>query len=75
MSSQKVLVVFGATGNQGGSVINTILADPVTAAEFKIHAITRDPTKAAATALADKGVIVLKVCLRSKVFIKVTTKG
>jgi hypothetical protein len=65
MSAPKgVLVVFGATGNQGGSVIQAILADPVAAAQTQIHAITRDPTKPAAVALTKKGVIVLKVCLK-----------
>lgn len=63
MSSKKILVVFGATGNQGGSVIKSILEDPVTAEEFHIRAITRDTSKPAAEALASKGVTVLKVRL------------
>jgi uncharacterized protein YbjT (DUF2867 family) len=61
MSYKKILVVFGATGNQGGSVINSILQDPVTAAEYQIHAVTRDPAKSSAIVLAKKGVTVLKV--------------
>jgi uncharacterized protein YbjT (DUF2867 family) len=61
MPNKKILVVFGATGNQGGSVIKAILNDPVTAEQFNIRAITRDPSKAAATALAEKGVTVVKV--------------
>lgn len=61
MSSKKILVVFGATGNQGGSVIKAILGDHATAEQFHIRAITRDPSKPAATALAEKGVTVLKV--------------
>ena len=63
MSLKKILVVFGATGNQGGSVIKSILGDPVTAEEFHIRAVTRDTSKPTAEALASKGVTVLKVCL------------
>ncbi|KAI4161189.1 MAG: hypothetical protein LQ342_005085 [Letrouitia transgressa] len=56
MSDKKVLVVFGATGNQGGSVIKSILSDPAAAQEFRIRGITRDPSKPNAQALTAKGV-------------------
>lgn len=52
----KLITVFGATGNQGGSVIKHILADSQLSSEFKIRGITRDVSKPAAKALADKGV-------------------
>ena len=42
MSSKKMLVAFGATGNQGGSVIKDSFEDPVTAKQFHIGAITKD---------------------------------
>ncbi|KAL8926560.1 MAG: hypothetical protein Q9208_002887 [Pyrenodesmia sp. 3 TL-2023] len=49
----KLLVVVGATGNQGSSVINAVLQhDP----SYKIRGITRDTSTAAAKALSDKGV-------------------
>lgn len=35
-----VLAVFGATGQQGGSVINYALNDPKLSQEYKIRAIT-----------------------------------
>ena len=38
----KVLAVFGATGQQGSSVIANVLADPELSKEYKIRAITRD---------------------------------
>jgi uncharacterized protein YbjT (DUF2867 family) len=60
MSSKKILVVFGATGNQGGSVINSILSDPNTTEQFQIIGITRDPSKPSALALAEKGVKLVK---------------
>ena len=56
MATKKILVVFGATGNQGGSVVNSILSDSNTAKEFKIRGITRDPSKPNAKALEAKGV-------------------
>lgn len=38
----KILAVFGATGQQGGSVINFVLNDPELSQKYKIRAITRD---------------------------------
>ncbi|SPO01986.1 probable NmrA family transcriptional regulator [Cephalotrichum gorgonifer] len=51
----KILTVFGATGNQGGSVIQAVLADPILSKEYKIRGITRDTSKASAQALVKKG--------------------
>lgn len=62
MADKKLLVVLGATGKQGGSVINSILGDEKAAAQFSIRAITRDPSKPAAQALAKRGVECIKVC-------------
>jgi uncharacterized protein YbjT (DUF2867 family) len=58
----KLITVFGATGNQGGSVIRHILADPQLSTEFRIRGVTRDTTKPAAQELAEKGVEVVSVC-------------
>ncbi|KAH7163447.1 hypothetical protein B0J13DRAFT_538594 [Dactylonectria estremocensis] len=38
----KILAVFGATGQQGGSVVNYVLNDPELSSVYKIRAITRD---------------------------------
>lgn len=57
----KIITVFGATGNQGGSVIKSILADPVLSKEFKIRGITRDVSKPAAQELAKQGVELMTV--------------
>lgn len=56
MAPSKVLTVFGATGNQGGSVISTVLANPKLSSEYKLRGITRDPSKPSAKKLADQGV-------------------
>ena len=55
----KLLVVFGATGQQGGSVLNHILKTPVLSQQFKLRAITRDINKPAAQALQAKGIEVM----------------
>lgn len=61
----KIITVFGATGNQGGSVIKSILADSTLSKEFKIRGITRDTSKPAAEALAKQGVELKSVCTSS----------
>lgn len=57
----KLIVVFGATGKQGGSVVASILQHPILSQQFKIRGISRDPTKPDSLALQDKGVEVVKV--------------
>ncbi|KAJ5617300.1 hypothetical protein N7537_002414 [Penicillium hordei] len=52
----KIFVVFGATGNQGGSVIDSILSDPELSRDFRIRGVTRNPDSARATNLKGKGV-------------------
>ena len=52
----KLLIVFGATGQQGGSVINAVIDDPDLSKQYKIRAVTRDPSKPAAQALKQKGI-------------------
>lgn len=60
--SQKLVVIVGATGGQGGSVVKELLARP---AEFKLRAITRKPTSPKAQALAAQGVEVVSADLNS----------
>ena len=59
----KVITVFGATGNQGGSVIRSLLADPSLSKEYKIRGVTRDITKDSATKLSSQGVEMVTVSL------------
>ncbi|KAJ5107712.1 hypothetical protein N7456_004387 [Penicillium angulare] len=56
----KLITVFGATGNQGGSVIRTILNDAKLSKEFRVKAVTRDVNKPIALDLAGQGVEVVK---------------
>lgn len=48
----KLVVVVGATGGQGGSVVKSLLNNP----EWKIRGLTRNPNGSSAQALAAKGV-------------------
>jgi uncharacterized protein YbjT (DUF2867 family) len=58
----EIITVFGATGNQGGSVVDAILNDPALSSRFMIRAVTRDAFKPAAKELAAKdGVEVVTV--------------
>ena len=50
----KVLAVFGATGQQGGSVIDYVLHDPELSQKYKIRAITRDVNSEKAKQLKEK---------------------
>ncbi|PHH70447.1 hypothetical protein CDD80_6007 [Ophiocordyceps camponoti-rufipedis] len=61
----KILTVFGATGNQGGSVIKAVLADDKLRSEFRIRAVTRDSSKPAATELSARGVDVIQADMSS----------
>jgi uncharacterized protein YbjT (DUF2867 family) len=61
MSGKKTLVVFGATGAQGGSVVRVILGDTKTAAEYHVRAVTRDASRPAAQDLIKLGAEVVSV--------------
>ena len=62
MSARKVLV-SGATGNQGGAVIDHLLAAET---EFDIRGLTRDATSETAQALEDRGVTMVEGDLYDK---------
>ena len=53
MADKKIIAVLGSTGSQGSGLVSAILADPN--GGFAARAITRDPSKDAAKAMAAKG--------------------
>lgn len=61
MANERIIAVVGATGAQGGGLCRAILADGV--GEFACRAITRDPNKDGAKALAAQGAEVVKADL------------
>lgn len=56
MEDKKLVVVFGATGAQGGSVAQTLLEDGT----FRVRVVTRDPGQQAAKALRLQGAEVVQ---------------
>jgi uncharacterized protein YbjT (DUF2867 family) len=52
-TDKKIIAVVGATGAQGGGLVNAILKDKK--GPFAVRAITRDPNSPKAKALADAG--------------------
>ncbi|KAI5265917.1 NAD(P)-binding protein [Aureobasidium subglaciale] len=50
----KGLLITGATGKQGGAVIDALIDSPSHSSEFTILAVTRNPTSASASALQKK---------------------
>ena len=60
MSSKRLLTIFGATGKQGGSVIDVVLARPELSAKYALRGITRDPTSSKSQQLSSSGVEVVK---------------
>jgi uncharacterized protein YbjT (DUF2867 family) len=61
MSQKKVIVVFGATGAQGGGLVHAILNDKNS--EFSVRAVTRDPNSDKSKALAALGAEVVQADL------------
>lgn len=57
----QLITIFGATGNQGGSIIKEILADQTLSNEFKIRGVTRDVSAPAAQALQARGIELVQV--------------
>jgi uncharacterized protein YbjT (DUF2867 family) len=61
MAGKNVIAVVGATGAQGGALARAILADQTRT--FAVRAVTRDPNKESARALAASGAEVVRADL------------
>lgn len=59
----KLLTVFGATGQQGGSLIDYVLRNPELSSMYRVRGITRDTSKPSSLALKAKGVEVIEADL------------
>ncbi|KAJ7657377.1 hypothetical protein DFH06DRAFT_461568 [Mycena polygramma] len=71
MSSPRIVTVFGATGLQGASVVDAILADGT----FTPRAVTRTPTSEPAMKLAARGAHVVKAELMDKLSLVEAMRG
>ena len=61
--AKRTLTIFGATGNQGGSVIDVVLARPELSTKYALRGVTRDPSSSKSQKLASLGVEVVKADL------------
>lgn len=70
-----LLVVFGATGQQGSSVITKVLEDAELSKKYKVRGLTRDPLKPDARALSKRGVEVVRCNTDDRSSIKAALQG
>ncbi|KAK6820598.1 NMRAL1 protein [Apiospora arundinis] len=75
MADKKLITVFGATGNQGGSVVQTFLHDAKLKNEWSVRGVTRDVSKESSKKLAAQGVDVVSADLNDKASIVEALKG
>ncbi|KAL5611741.1 uncharacterized protein BROUX77_001897 [Berkeleyomyces rouxiae] len=66
MSAKKIITVFGATGAQGGSVVDVFLKDPKLSKDWQVRGVTRDATKESSKKLAARGVEVVSADVHNK---------
>ena len=71
MAEKKLIVVIGATGNQGGSVARRFLQDP----KFAVRALTRNPESAASQELRELGAEVVKAELEDVASLEAAFRG
>ncbi|KKK23152.1 hypothetical protein P175DRAFT_0519753 [Aspergillus ochraceoroseus IBT 24754] len=71
MSPHKLIVVIGATGNQGSSVVRTFLNLP----NWNVRAVTRNPSSPAAQQLASFGADVVQADLADLDSLRVAFQG
>lgn len=74
-ATKKILTVFGATGNQGRSVINHVLATPSLSSAYALRGITRDPSKESAKAISAQGVEMVAGDMNSPASLAEAIKG
>ena len=75
MASQRVITVFGATGNQGSGIINTVLGVAGLKEKYALRGVTRDPAGDKAQALKQKGVEMVKADLNDVESLKAAIRG
>ncbi|MEV4581427.1 NmrA/HSCARG family protein [Nonomuraea jabiensis] len=67
-----LILITGATGNQGGAVVDALLDHPD---QWRVRALTRDPSGAPAKTLAARGVEVVAGDMADKESLKQAMKG
>lgn len=65
MSNKKIITVFGATGNQGGSVVQIFLNDAKLKNEWSVRGVSRNVDSNSAKKLSSQGVEMVAVSFSS----------
>lgn len=68
MSNKKLITVFGATGNQGGSVVQIFLNDPKLRNDWSIRGVSRNADSDSSKGLTAQGVEMVSVRLSVPLF-------
>ncbi|KAI3552864.1 hypothetical protein CABS01_06378 [Colletotrichum abscissum] len=71
----RLLTVFGATGQQGGALVNHVLNTPALSSFFQLRAVSRDASKPAAVALRRQGVDLVEANLDDPASLKKAVAG
>lgn len=71
-STAPLITVFGATGTQGGSVIDHLISS---SKSYRIRAVTRDPSKPSGKKLEEKGCEVVKAEMGNEDEVKKVVEG
>lgn len=66
MAAKKILVVFGATGVQGGSVVKAVLGDAKMRENWTVRGVTRDVSKPSAKNLESLGAETVAVSYKAQ---------
>ena len=75
MASKQLLTTFGATGNQGGSIISTVLSHANLSEKYALRGITRDPNSAKSQSLISKGVEMIRANLDDPDSLRTAVRG
>jgi hypothetical protein len=70
----KIISIFGATGNQGRSVIRAILLHTQLSQEWTVRGVTRNPNKPDAQAMIAQGIQMVRVSITFYTW-SITTRG
>ncbi|KXT17168.1 hypothetical protein AC579_316 [Pseudocercospora musae] len=73
--NKKTLLIFGATGNQGGSIIDLVLKRPDLSSKYALRGITRDPNSPKSESLSKQGVEMAKADLDDISSLKTAMEG
>jgi uncharacterized protein YbjT (DUF2867 family) len=71
--AQKKVLVTGATGQQGGAVVDALRSDAT--AEYELYGMTRDADSDAAAALAKRGVRVVEANMNDRASLDAAVEG